>query len=554
MNSDSNFKLEDLGELILLMFDGTISDQERSLLQHQITTNPAALDYYQDFIITYIGLREGQVSAGMKSAVSDSLTEEPVLSAQVWKTLAKEECTADPVVLKSPESELPLIQKVEYAKTERKLKPSLFLLAGSLAAMLMLVLFVQFTPVRDSHGQLTETYNAVFDGPASGLEAGRCLRDDSVVLRKGLARIQMDDGTSLLLEAPAELRLEADDQVFLIQGKVTAAVPPQAVGFTVRTPTASVVDYGTEFAVSCDQHAQTETHVLKGNVEVRLGSNSRVFEESLRLSANQAGRVSGGSLKPIPANLTRFTYDFPSAFETAARSLNPSLYFRFKSESINTFCDVTGKSGVNVLLGAERQLAAGPLAGRSRDSWSLRMDGDQPLEIRDVLPVFSGETGDFTVACWLRFDRIDQQVVWSNRVVNTTASGVKELYDRILWINGRGQLEHMAYFADSHPDTRKVNAIAAPIELRPHQWYFVSVTHAMGKYKSLYINGRLAARSSNRQDSSLEKYSKLTFGPPVPDLAQGFTGSIAEVLFYSRDLTDLENRKLYEAAQTPEKL
>jgi ferric-dicitrate binding protein FerR (iron transport regulator) len=547
MKNHCTFRVEDLGELILLMFDGRISQQERSFLQDQITTNPAALEYYHDFIITYIGLREGQVSAGTNSVAALDSADEPVLSEQVWRTLAREECTADPIIPEPrDDSEHQVVHRIEHVKIERRLKPSLSLLAASIAAVLVLVLFVQLTPVRDSHGQLTETYNAVFDGRASELQSGRYLGSEPIILRKGLARIQMDDGSSLLLEAPTELRLEADDQVFLVQGKVTVNVPPQAVGFTVRTPTATVVDYGTEFGVSCDQHAQTEAHVLKGIIEVRLGSNLRVFEKAIRLSANQAGRVSGETLALIPSNVNQFTYSFPSAFETTARSLNPLLYFRLKSENLNTFCDAAGQSNVSILPGSDRQIVPGPLPTLEQSSYALRMDGDEALEIDQVLPVFSAETGDFTEACWVRFDRIEKQIVWFNRVVNVNASGIEELYDRTLWINEHGQIEHMAYFADNPADSRRVNVIAANIELQPHQWYFVSVTHAVGKHKSLYINGQLAARSAFLQGSLLEKYSRLTFGSSVPELAPGSRGAITEILFYNRDLSDKEIRALYE--------
>ena len=42
----------------------------------------------------------------------------------------------------------------------------------------------------------------------------------------------------------------------------------------IRTPTATVTDLGTEFGVEVSQTGATETHVLRGAVEVRIINSS----------------------------------------------------------------------------------------------------------------------------------------------------------------------------------------------------------------------------------------------------------------------------------------
>ena len=51
-------------------------------------------------------------------------------------------------------------------------------------------------------------------------------------------------------------------------GKLAAEVPKAAIGFTVQTPQAVVVDLGTDFGVSVDAQGVTEAHVFAGTVEV----------------------------------------------------------------------------------------------------------------------------------------------------------------------------------------------------------------------------------------------------------------------------------------------
>jgi hypothetical protein len=468
----------------------------------------------------------------------------------LWQLLAKDE-------MESPSIPLPKIkaapEQVRIPETcvqpsSRTNKPLLFSLALSAAAILFLIIFVRFAPVRGgSYGQVTNCYQVA----KSDVSRGQNLGDEPLKLDKGMVEIQMNDGTVALIEAPAEIRLENKNQIFLIQGKLTARVPRQAIGFIVRTPSASVVDYGTEFGVLVDQYANTEAHVLKGQVEMRLGSNVRVFDKALRLLACQAGRVSGEKLQTIPAAVNQFAYEMPSAFETHAMALNPLFYFRLKGNDIHTFCEVTEKPGLTIEMDQELPLISGPLPGNGKPNYALKINGTDGFAVSNVFPLCRLETGDYTVAGWVRFDKIQNQIIWSHRVTEgTSAVENKEdvAYFRVLWLNHEGRLEHTAYFPEREIQSRKVNTLVSSTVLEPNKWYFVAVTHAMKKQKLMYINGELAAQSSGVQSMLLEKYSTLTFGQPFEGLSPGLSGAISEILFFSRDLTDKEIQKLYLSA------
>ena len=61
--------------------------------------------------------------------------------------------------------------------------------------------------------------------------------------------------------------------------------------FTVRTPTATVTDLGTEFGVEVKEAGTTEAHVLHGRIEVQRRDAGGHVLETIRLAENQAVRV-----------------------------------------------------------------------------------------------------------------------------------------------------------------------------------------------------------------------------------------------------------------------
>ena len=73
----------------------------------------------------------------------------------------------------------------------------------------------------------------------------------------------------LVIEAPASFDIHSSDFVRLSDGRLAANVPPEGVGFTVDTPDAEVVDYGTEFAVEVIGEHGCEVHVFNGEVKVQ---------------------------------------------------------------------------------------------------------------------------------------------------------------------------------------------------------------------------------------------------------------------------------------------
>ena len=59
--------------------------------------------------------------------------------------------------------------------------------------------------------------------------------------------------------------------------------------FTIKTPTATVTDLGTEFGVEVDKAGATTSHVFRGEIEVRLVGNRG--DQAIRLGRNESAQV-----------------------------------------------------------------------------------------------------------------------------------------------------------------------------------------------------------------------------------------------------------------------
>ncbi len=142
----------------------------------------------------------------------------------------------------------------------------------------------QLTGLIDGHWARGQSFQV-----GESLQAGKVLRLDA-----GLAEVTFRDGTRAVLEGPTRLCLTSGNSGVLQQGRLSVAVPPKAAGFTVTTPSAVLVDLGTEFAVQVGDEGHTEVHVFDGRVRVERLDRERPEGETfgeIYLTTNQALRI-----------------------------------------------------------------------------------------------------------------------------------------------------------------------------------------------------------------------------------------------------------------------
>ena len=147
-----------------------------------------------------------------------------------------------------------------------------------IAASIMLILsgvgiLIFLTPkspvtVTRLYGHIVATVNPQWSGPLPrSFQNGIYLPRRELLLTHGLVQIQMADGVTTVFQAPAEFRFHSNSRLDLVKGKVTVAVPHDAVGFSVYSPHSVVTDLGTSFGIMVGRSGKsTRVVVFKGRV------------------------------------------------------------------------------------------------------------------------------------------------------------------------------------------------------------------------------------------------------------------------------------------------
>jgi hypothetical protein len=151
---------------------------------------------------------------------------------------------------------------------------------------------------------LTHSADAVWAESDGGKQRGESLTPGWLHLKSGAVQIEFSRGARVVLEGPADFQLLTDNSAYLETGKLRAQVPEPAHGFTVKTSSFAVVDYGTEFGCSLLPSVAPQVHVFNGLVGVQ---GAQAAERKLR--QNQAVEVEKDKLREIPARRDQFLSD-----------------------------------------------------------------------------------------------------------------------------------------------------------------------------------------------------------------------------------------------------
>jgi ferric-dicitrate binding protein FerR (iron transport regulator) len=105
----------------------------------------------------------------------------------------------------------------------------------------------------------------------------------------GNIEILYDNGIQFVVRGPANCEFISESQVLATAGKMVARVGPEATGFEIVTPHATVIDRGTSFGMTIDPDQQTDVVVYEGMVDLALPEAAQ--GGSRRLEAGEAIRV-----------------------------------------------------------------------------------------------------------------------------------------------------------------------------------------------------------------------------------------------------------------------
>lgn len=125
-------------------------------------------------------------------------------------------------------------------------------------------------------------------------EAGGALAmGRSLHLASGLVEIQFDVGVRIILQGPASFGIVSPSSARLTLGKLTAEITsPEARGFKILTPEATLIDQGTEFGVEVAPGGSQRVHVFKGEVDMTVNAKpGEAPSATQKLTANSAARL-----------------------------------------------------------------------------------------------------------------------------------------------------------------------------------------------------------------------------------------------------------------------
>lgn len=116
-------------------------------------------------------------------------------------------------------------------------------------------------------------------------------------IESGVVELLLTNGAKITLEGPADFEPASALEANLGLGKIAAAAPRTARGYTVFTPTAELCDLGTQFGVVVEGSGDSELHVFDGDVVARARANGAA-SKLLHARENEAMRFSKNAAAP----------------------------------------------------------------------------------------------------------------------------------------------------------------------------------------------------------------------------------------------------------------
>jgi len=595
----------DLSESLLRLLEGTISDEQFSYLQHQLSSNPSARQYYFQYMQVSSALnRLGQITNvdTLSKIVADDAGDLSIL-----EELAEYEKNGEPVKVekakkpagriltqeeqqariraflaeeKAIEEQERMLAELERRRIRRRelrrrkrsqqmrtvvSKMRKVLKIGAVAAVVMVVAFYLYallTPVPPVFvATLTDGVNIKWADSGQPAEPDSPLGPGTMKLVEGYARITFNEGANVILQAPCRIDLQDAHKAFLESGKLSAEVPVQARGFKINTPSASITDLGTEFGVRVAEDGTSDIYVFKGKVSLLAGRFDdmigRLFDTVEQIvEAGQARRVKTNSSKTanIPFEKEEFVRDIPFPYELAIRKTGPIAYWDFNLNESRCRNQIDGKiKSVKYSQDVLRTNSGPKLSGRAENG-ALTILHQCPSTMRLVdVPLFPHTPSGYTIMFWY------QPLVSSPHTIITHDLGRDQPDDFGRWFyrESNGKLSFGTGVGMNYAEEYQIIESNKPLPL--DQWTFVAVTITPQGRGRLYINGR---RESLKEGYEYRfkpetRYADIVFGFFGNEQDESYlnikhgkpTAIIDELALYDYALSEATIRQLYNCFQ-----
>ncbi len=323
-------ELKQLYDLITFSIEGVITPEQFAALKAILRENPEAVQYYTDYMSILSDIRSSDYF------LDNSGSEQELYDQHLWDKLSEHEKTAPTVHTPQEQPQRDLIQKVEHPRVDYKVsRGTIVSIISAAAAVVFIVLFAKFAPPKSGIevATLTDSINAKWANIATPIEKGTRITqgNERLLLREGYAELLFDTNARIVVEAPAEFQILAEDRIGLTYGKVYAMVPKEAIGFSVYTQNAKIIDMGTEFGVETDFRGNTHLHVLKGKTMLIAG----------RQSDKTSMEVTKGEAKNVSAVFSEIS-DIPCDSDLFVRNIDSKVGLAWKGQNHLDLADIVG--------------------------------------------------------------------------------------------------------------------------------------------------------------------------------------------------------------------
>lgn len=595
-------KYSNLGELIFASLNDTASGRELLKLQRILAKSEEARRYYQMYLSIYAVLR-------CEGVLGSDLARSPQFNhdSQFLTALAEYEKYAPGVeVERTSREEKPLSREERRRRIEafikeqrRRLERERALQEQQVKARLQEKRRIQMKKIRRSQriaklrrtakktwkyskitaaaavlvffgyigylciqpvpvATLTDSADARWENPDFSGKLNTRLLPGPMKLVNGYVQITFEDGTEVIVEAPTEIELESPGSTFLKQGKITVKVSPQARDFTVNTPTASMVDLGTEFGVEVSEDGSSILQVFRGAVSFTASRMSKLGQTSRIVKAGSANRVTSGSekIQDIDNTKTLFVRNMPSSYEAVVRQSKPVAYWQFNKEDTETCLNSIDKNTFTGRYIGDIEINESDLElGGGKQNHELLIHNRKEYMIVEGISAEKLQQQGFSIVLWFKPSTAKEQTI----ITVETKSGQQGWLSRYLAMTPERRLVFNALsdlydFFGTEDEETKTREVVSEEKVQIGRWHHIAVTLSENRIH-LFVDGQqkgsLSGRTNQFLNTDLLWY--ICTGPDIePEKNEDFVNrevnfAIDELAVYDRVLSPREIKKIYNS-------
>lgn len=421
-------------------------------------------------------------------------------------------------------------------------------------------------------GRVTCTLDCVFSrGMPSARDGDYVSVGRPFNLETGLLEITYETGATVVLQGPVSYAVASANGGFLSSGKLVGKVTTErAKGFAVCTPTANVVDLGTEFGIEVDKDGATYSHVFAGAVRVELlVADHRTAGQAIDLHVNESaavvkkGEAATGevAIERGTADLERFVRPDELAQAANRRKSEPLRRWQEHADAMRrdpalvVFYDFQQRAESPEVLHANADGKAGAFdgvidgatwgSGRMAGKQSLHFDGSHAA----VKVNLARRMTEMTLAAWLTIESINDYDLSCGLLMSDGWVQSPNASEKVHWQIGRdGEL----FFGTAGWAGIRTSPMLGWREWGANRWRHLAVVVDPPHEKiAYYLDGKtvISAPVPETLTANFESAVIGSWRSEDGQVSRVFRGRIDELLVLARAMTDEEVKGLYESGR-----